>query len=68
MTAIRESEDGTVTLFMEAVCDTVICNNAVITHERPIRFAGDSSFQYLGNEIIDSGIDNIPEYQFRNHV
>ena len=49
--AIKENVDGTVTLTVEAVCDMVICDDAVITHELTVRFAEDGSFQYLGNEM-----------------
>ena len=62
---IKENEDGTVTLTVEAVCDMVICNDAVITHELTVRFAEDGSFQYLGNEILNDGITSIPDYQYR---
>lgn len=62
---IKENEDGTVTLTVEAVCDMVICDDAVITHELMVRFAEDGSFQYLGNEILGDGILDIPNYQYR---
>ena len=62
---IKENEDGTITLTVEAVCDMVICNDAVITHELTVRFAEDGSFQYLGNEILNDGIMHIPDYQYR---
>lgn len=62
---IKENEDGTVTLTVEAVCDMVICDDAVITHELTVSFAEDGSFQYLGNEILDDGIMQIPDYQYR---
>ena len=62
---IKENEDGTITLTVEAVCDMVICDDAVITHELTIRFAEDGSFQYLGNEILNDGIMHIPDYQYR---
>lgn len=62
---IKENKDGTVTLTVEAVCDMVICDDAVITHELTVRFAEDGSFQYLGNEILDDGIMHIPDYQYR---
>ena len=65
VTDVRENEDGTITLTVDAVCDMVICDEAVITHELTIRFAEDGTFQYLGNEILDNGIENIPEYQYR---
>lgn len=65
VTDIKENKDGTMILTVEAVCDMVICDDAVITHELTVRFAEDGSFQYLGNKILDNGIMNIPEYQYR---
>ena len=65
VTDIKENEDGTVTLTVEAVCDMVICNDAVITHELTVRFAEDGGFQYLGNKILNDGIEDIPDYQYR---
>lgn len=62
---IKENDDGTVTLTVEAVCDMVICDDAVITHELTVRFAEDGSFQYLENEILNDGIQDIPNYQYR---
>ncbi len=60
---IKENEDGTVTLTVEAVCDMVICDDAVITHELTVRFAEDGSFQYLGNEIL---MTELCRYQITN--
>ena len=65
VTDIKENDDGTVTLTVEAVCDMVVCDDAVITHELTVRFAEDDSFQYLGNRILDDGIYDIPDYQYR---
>lgn len=65
VTNIKENEDGIVTLTVEAVCDMVICDDAVITHELKVRFMEDGSFQYLGNEILNDGIMHIPDYQYR---
>ena len=62
---VNENEDGTITLTVEAVCDMVICDDAVITHELTVRFAEDGSFQYLGNEILNDGVMHIPDYQYR---
>ena len=62
---INENEDGTTTLTVEAVCDMVICDDAVITHELTVRFAEDGSFRYLGNKILNDGITHIPAYQYR---
>ena len=61
---IKENEDGTVTLTVDAVCDMVICDDALITHELTVRFAEDGSFQYLGNHILNDGINRIPDYQY----
>lgn len=65
VTDIRENEDGTVTLTVDAVCEMIMCNDAVITHELTVRFSDEGSFQYLGNEILDDGIMKIPDYQYR---
>lgn len=65
VTDIKENEDGTVTLTVEAVCDVVVYDDAVITHELTVRFAEDGSFQYLGNKILSDGREGIPEYQYR---
>ena len=65
VTDIRENGDGTVTLTVDAVCDMVICDDAVITHELTVRFAEDGSFQYLGNKILNDGLKDIPQYQYR---
>lgn len=65
VTDIKENEDRTMTLTVEAVCDMVICDDAVITHELTVRFAEDGSFKYLGNEILNDGIMYIPDYQYR---
>lgn len=65
VTDIRENEDGTVTLTVDAVCSMILCDDAVITHGLTVRFSEDGGFQYLGNKILDDGISNIPEYQYR---
>lgn len=68
VTDIKENEDGTITLTVEAVCDMVICDDAVITHKLTVQFADDGSFKYLGNEILNDGIKDIPNYQYRINV
>ena len=65
VTNIRENKDRTVTLTVDAVCSMILCDDAVITHELTMQFAEDGSFQYLGNKILNDGISNIPEYQYR---
>ena len=65
VTDIRENEDGTVTLTVDAVCSMILCDDAVITHELTVRFSEDGGFRYLGNKILNDGISYIPEYQYR---
>lgn len=65
VTNVKRNEDGTVTLTVDALCDMVICDDAVITHELTVMFAEDGSFRYLGNEILNDGIKQIPEYRYR---
>lgn len=65
VTHVRENGDGTLTLTVDAVCQMILCNDAVITHELTVRFLEDGSFQYLGNSILNNGIEKIPRYQYR---
>ena len=65
VTKIKHNSNGTVTLTVDAVCEIVLCNEAVITHELTVKFNKDGSFRYLGNKILNGGIKKIPEYQYR---
>ena len=65
VTKIKHNSNGTVTLTVDAVCEMVLCNEAVITHELTVKFNKDGSFCYLGNKILNGGIKKIPEYQYR---
>lgn len=65
VTNIKENEDGTATLTVDAVCSMILCDDAVITHELTVRFSEDGSFQYWGNQILNDGIEEIPAYQYR---
>ena len=62
---VKENQDGSQTLTVEAVCDMLISDDAVITHELTVKFREDGSFQYLGNKILENGSKNIPDYQYR---
>ena len=53
VTAIKENENGTLTLTVDAVCEMLLCDDAIITHELTMKFAEDGSFQYLGNKIVN---------------
>ena len=65
VTNIKKNQDGTVTLTVDAVCEMILCNDAVITHELTVCFSDNGSLQYLGNKILNDGIMNIPDYQYR---
>ena len=65
VTKIKHNSNGTVTLTVDAVCEMVLCSEAVITHELTVKFNKDGSFRYLGNKILNGGIKKIPEYQYR---
>ncbi len=67
VTKVKKNPDGTVTLTVDAVCEMILCDEAVITHELTVRFAEDGSFRYLGNKILNDGIHDIPKYQYRIH-
>lgn len=38
VTKIKNNSDGTITLTVDAVCEMVLCNEAVITHELTVKF------------------------------
>ena len=61
----RGTSRWALTLTVEAACDMVISNDAVITHELTVKFREDGSFQYLGNKVLEDGIHQIPQYQYR---
>lgn len=65
VTEIKHNEDGTVVLIINAVCDSVMCNDAVVTHELTMKIQNDGNFYYLGNQILNDEINKIPEYQYR---
>ena len=65
VTDTRKNKDGTITLTVDAVCETVLCNEAVITHELTIKLSDNGSFTYIGNKILHNGIKEIPSYQYR---
>lgn len=62
---IKENTDGTITLTVNAVCEMVLNDEAIITHELIIKENSDGSFMYMGNKILDDGINNIPDYEYR---
>lgn len=61
----KNNSDGTVTLTVNAVCEMILYNEAVITHELTIKENEDGSFTYLGNKILSDDLCNVPDYQYR---
>ena len=43
VTEVRHNEDGTIVLTIHAVCDSVVCNDAVITHELTMKIQDDGT-------------------------
>lgn len=62
---IRKNKDKTITLTVDAVCEMVLCDEAVITHELTIKKYKGGGFKYIKNKIINKGINDIPSYQYR---
>lgn len=78
ITAMQENADGTITLTVDAVCE-MLGSDAVITHlltvawhpnesssEDPCKWSPeDGDIQYLKNQILGDGLEQIPPYQYR---
>ena len=65
VTDMKTNEDGTITLTINAVCEMILNDEAFITHELTVKTNEDGSFVYLGNTILEDGIEKIPQYQYR---
>ena len=65
VTKVKKNEDGTMTLTVDAVCEMVLCDDAVITHELTLKLEEDGGFKYISNGILNNGMENIPDYQYR---
>ena len=61
---MKENKDGTITLTIDAVCE-MLGNGAVISHQLTVRFAQNGNIQFVGNQILGDGLEQIPEYQYR---
>ena len=47
VTKIKHNSNGTVTLTVDAVCEMVLCNEAVITHELTVKFNKDGACEKI---------------------
>ena len=52
---VYKRQEGNNVLVVDAVCDTFICNDTVITSELTVKFNDDKSFKYMGNKILNNG-------------
>lgn len=64
ITNMRENEDGTVTLTVDAVC-VMTGNDKAMSHELTVRFTEEEGIQYVRNQVLGDGLERIPEYQRR---
>ena len=64
ITNIEENADGSLTLTVDAVCERV-GNDAVISHKLIVEIGEEGSVKYLGNQVLNDGLENIPEYEYR---
>lgn len=46
----------------------VLNDEAIITHELTIKENADGNFMYMGNKILNDGMNRIPDYQYRIRV
>lgn len=65
VTDIKEKADGTIILTVDAVCEMLLCDDAVMTHELTAQFAEGGSFQYPGNKIRNTEMGEKPPCQYR---
>lgn len=64
ITGIRENEDGTTVITIDAVCESA-GNEAMMTHELTVSFLEGGGIRYLGNQILGEGKEKTPQYQYR---
>ena len=65
VTAIEKNSDGTITLSVDAVCESM-ADDALLTHRLTIRTDGEGKVRYLSNEV-EEGVrkESLPEYIYR---
>lgn len=64
ITDIKENQDGSYTLTVDAVCE-MLGMDAVMSHQLTVQFLENGGIRYLGNQILGDGMEKIPEYQYR---
>ena len=61
---IRENDDGTWTVTVDAVCERA-GTDCILTHELTVDFPEKNRIRYLGNHILGDGAGRIPLYRYR---
>lgn len=64
ITDIKANEDGTVTIKVDAVCE-MAGTDKIFSHELTIEMMEDGGIRYIRNHILEPGLENVSEYQYR---
>ena len=64
ITNIVENEDGTLTLTIDVVCE-MLGEDRLMTHQLTICFTEEGNIRYLSNQVLEDGLEKIPQYQYR---
>lgn len=64
ITDIKENEDGTTAIAVDAVCRRT-GNDCAVRHVLTVEFDGEDRIKYLGNQVLGDGLEQIPAYQYR---
>lgn len=64
VTDIKENQDGTALLTIDAVCQ-MVGSDSVMSHVLTVQIHDDGSMEYLSNQVLEDGLEKIPEYQYR---
>ena len=61
---IEENPDGTTSLTINAVCEAM-GEDCVMSHVLKLQILEDGNVRYLGNQVLENGLEKITEYQYR---
>lgn len=64
VTKIVDNPDGTRSVSIDAVCP-LSGEDSVMSHVLKIRIQDEGSIEYLSNQILGNGLEQIPEYRYR---
>ena len=64
ITGVKNNKDGSLSVTVEAVCEFTGEEN-IFSHEVKVRRNENGTITYLGNHILEPGLENIPAYQYR---